>query len=466
MYNEKIADLFDFKSTLMTKEAQKNVKIVFSYFFVYVEHNFRVCFGTNNITEDIIASQKFKEQYRYLAANYKVEKIKHLIDLFRNCRNAFCHLLVRSKENQSLFRLEDPMLLSGLNFFDDTVCEIDGDLTLQGMFSLLMLFLSNEAQNELIDLLSSSTDLKITEKFFDRNKENGMSGAENAFATKNSLKARFKNFCAYSFVKNSKTNKIYFEYSLITRSIAEFILNFESLCYNLWDVRLCQPYSSFGEGLSETEEISGEAKELVKIIRNRWAHGWIFENQSTDDDNIVSDLLRLLELLIADFSANARVTKFLRSSIEKFASHFYRYKYKRTVELAFKIAHPEDYEPEKRINSMSNIKLSGILTEENERLLWRLKEQRSVTFNFEFKLERAPEITTDRIDVYMFLNPNERTAKINGFEVHSRMINVSTVNGIAPPTVAFTDEEGVEKQTSTLKDTDLGFAVIHHCVIE
>lgn len=468
MYNKRIIDLFDYESELIDNDAQVIVKIKLAPFFVYIENHFRSSLRTNNISREIIESEKFKSQYKYISGRYTADEIEILLKLLRSCRNIFCHYLVRSKEYGDGFEITQKDLFKGLNFFKDTVCEIDGQLTLQGMLSLMILFMSNAMINDFVNLIAGMNELKLGRAFYKSSKKQGIAPTEYANNTKNELKNRFKNFNVYRLNKSDNGNENFFELSLIVRSIAKFVFGFEKFCYEYWKVEFDSKYSRMSNGLSKTGVISEEVKKMLIGIRNRWAHGNILNDSNPEECGIIPEIIKLFEILQKRFSNNKKASMFLEKEINDFSFKIFSFKYKRLVELAIKISLPEKYDSEKRIRSMSVYRFKKIIFGENEKRLWELRSEPFVTFDFKHKIEAVKRKDLHHVDIYQFKIKRDKkiqNAIINGFKIDEKTIISAKIDGGELPLIQFADKNEKLFGWREERVEDYGFIILHICSV-
>ena len=114
------------------------------------------------------------------------------------------------------------------------------------MFSVMILFMSNDQMHNFFDMLSTMPHIN-TGAFFFKASENKTAN-ENALDKRNALKARFKDFNDI----NSKTipRKIhnnFFMAHVLSPQVSSFFLSFEQVCYKYWDIDFVDLYSPFSD---------------------------------------------------------------------------------------------------------------------------------------------------------------------------------------------------------------------------
>ncbi len=470
MLNTLVTELFDYKESKLTPKDQLSVKAKLAPYCVYVENNFLSLFGSPKITKSIIEGSLFKKHFKYVSSRYSSEEILHLISIFRNCRNTMCHYLVRARESKEDYTLNDDSLLADLSFFDSTVCTINRELTLQGMLSLIMLFLNNEQNHNFIDLISNITELRTGKHFFKSNKEKGLSVKENAVEVKNQLKKRFKGRCNFSFPN-------YHDYIFLATKTAPLFLKLEEFCHRHWGITPETKYSTYLEPLSCAEGISEKTKKQIKLARNLWAHG-NFKGKDKDeyshmhkdkDRGFLPFLIITLESLKSELINDKVALEFLQEEIDNLAECIFTYKYKRLVELTIKIALPEEFEPEKRIKNACQYNFNySLLSSADELRLWRLSSKKAIHFSFKNTIKSIPTRDIKYIDIYNFRIPPHMYAKINNVKVFGDEFGhfiVPKLRALPMPTIEIFDNLGNQRSFIEHFVKDTGFIKIHECVI-
>ena len=462
LINAKIVEVFDYKGETLHLRHQTEIKALLAPFFVGIERNFYELFGTNKIDKNIIKSVKFNNCFRYLSNNYTADEISSLLMLLRNSRNLCLHYLVRVKKQKKAFCLPSPELLNNLSFFEGAFpCE-DKQLTLQGMFSVMILFMSNDQMHNFFDMLSTMPHIN-TGAFFFKASENKTAN-ENALDKRNALKARFKDFNDInSETIPRKIHDNFFMAHVLSPQVSSFFLSFEEVCYKYWDIDFVDLYSPFSDLLDKLN-ISDFAKEKLHKCRNRWAHGQFFRYQELND-NIANEFIDLLEILTHEFNNDDKIVRYLKKKTCQFQNALLKFKYKRIVELVIKISLAEDYElskTEERIRKLVKMKIEyPFIDEKHEEILWKISGESGVTFDFKHKISKVKDISLKQINIYeMGIDPNSY-AEIYGIKLAEHSIIFSDFEGFGFPEVKVFLENGKRLNINVETVRQVGFLKIH-----
>ena len=435
--NTLVVDLFDFQGKAIGKSERKELKIKLAPYFVLLENDLLSAFGTTKITAEEIESPKFRERYVYLSQNYSTEQITELYRLLIVCRNTMCHLLFRASENVELYTLTEWDLLDNLSFFDDVKCQIDGQLTLQGMFSLMLLFMSNQQMSELIDVIPSLKEVCCSRHFYKSNRELGLKSTENCLRIKNDLKRRFVNLNDFSFNKTSDIDIGFFNYKFIATLVCETVFTVENYFYNLTDARLRRRTSNFNEAFGDLA--TQETKDAWIKVRNSWAHGDFHGIRNGSGSNLLSLVIDALDLTRRDMDAyngygGGKARWFANNTAQQFANRILSHKYRRAVELAVKISMPEEYDTADRVKKMAKYTVDNtLILPEDEKRLFGLSNG-VITFGFEHKIPSRPEVRVKFINLYNYILPEGAYAIVQGVRL-DETFTVANIDGCVFPTV-------------------------------
>ena len=444
--NTPIIYLFDYKSTVYNVKQQTDLKVLFSPFFSGIERNFNLIFNTNDITEDIICSEEFKTYYTYATTHYSVEEIRSLLQLLRSLRNLFTHYLVRAKKQKNAFVLQNENLLDDLVVFEGYALQKDGNITLHGMLSLMILFMTNDQISDLFTVISTLLHTEIAGFFFKGAKK--ADNANPALDMRIALVAKFKdtnNINSQTIPRKIHDN--FFMSKFLIPNLSEFFLTFEKLCYRHWDIELRNLYSSFYE-ISDNIGLKRLISDSFIRCRNRWAHGEYFKNLDGSGETLAEDFIDLCYVLKSELQDCELLHKWLCRYIVDFQNSMLSFRYRRMVELLIKINKKDLYpiaKTEERIYKLSKMTFDfNLLDISHQQKLWELSDHATATFKYKQKIEGYPEFDVHYLNVHKYSYPNASYFEINGIRLLGCECLVAETDQLILPTVKAFDEHGQE----------------------
>ena len=463
-FNALVSDVLDYNSQLLAPASIEKIKSKLAPYFVMIENDLLTAFGKTIITNEEILSEDFRSRYKYISSHFKVWEIKELLRLLRVCRNVMCHSLVNMRDDSEKYVMRFPQILDELCFFDETVCQIDGHLTIQGMLSLMVAFMSNEEMNEFMDTLTGINEISAGKYFFKKDTNLGSSSNDNYLRIKNQLKKRFKNLNNLSFDKTSRSSINFFEYRFIAMRIGEAILSVERYFYKENKVQPQNNYSSFNEAFGDL--VNDKTKACWRIARNSWAHGDFLGVRHESNKPLVTLFIDALECLKESFANNRKHAFFVKKTVQQFVDFLFTFEYGRLVELALKLSLPNDYEPKKRIHSMSVVKANNaFISIEDEKRLLNLSQKKQITFDYRYKITVAPEIDVQSIELFSFSLPRGAYASVNGERIDLPLFSVCKVSNCAIPAVQIFDADGKQLVWHQTGFEDRGFFKTAFCEV-
>lgn len=468
--NTLVVDLFDFQGKAIPKSARKSLKIRIAPFFVLLENDILTTFGRTKLDVTEIESPEFRERYKYLSQNYTTVQIAELYRLLTACRNTMCHLLFRARENADMYTLAEPHLLDSMRFFEDVECQVDGQITLQGMFSLMILFMSNQQISELLDIIPSLPELCCGRHFYKKNDELGLKSGENGLRIKNELKGKFRDLNDFSVNESGDASLGFFNYKFISTLVCDAVFTVENYFYNLTDARLCRRNSNFNEAFGNLA--TQETKDAWIKVRNSWAHGDFHGIRNGSGSNLLSLVIDALDLTRRDMDAYngngcGKVRWFAHNIAHQFANRILSHKYRRAVELAVKISMPDEYDTADRVKKMAKYTVDNtLILPDDEKRLFALLDGGAVTFDFKHKIPARSVVHVKSIELYTYILPEGAYATVQGVRLDETFA-VANVDGCVFQTVEIysADDTPVLALEPTLVQ-DLNFFKSYVCEVK